>query len=583
MANTRSSRLTVGKSLAMGFFAVIIFGALIATIASLQLGKVNSEIQVLVNTRMVNVATASHIKDNLSLQAMNVRNMLLLADDIQLLEQKNRIETLRVDTGKQFKLLDEAVTIPRVRELLQRALDGRNNYNEAVNKVMALAVAHQKDAGRDALLKEAVPAHQAVFAALNALSESQQQLMRETAGSAQTTASDTRALMLAIGLVAVVVGSLIAWWLTRSITTQLGGEPASASAVAQEIASGNLAAAVPVRPGDTNSLMATMHTMRSSLAEVVQQVRRSSESVASASGQIAQANMDLSSRTEEQASALQQTAASMEQLNSTVRQNADNALQANQLAKSASEVAARGGSAVGDAVKTMQGISESSHKIADIIGVIDGIAFQTNILALNAAVEAARAGEQGRGFAVVASEVRALAGRSAEAAKQIKSLITDSVERIESGTAHVNTAGETMKEVVQAIHRVTDLMGEISAASHEQSQGVTQVGEAVSQMDLVTQQNASLVEEMAASAASLENQAQELVKAIQVFTLEHTPSQGAAPPVQHAVRYAAPPSKAAAPRPSPVSAPKKTAAAQRKLPARALEPVTEAAGEWENF
>jgi methyl-accepting chemotaxis protein len=260
--------------------------------------------------------------------------------------------------------------------------------------------------------------------------------------------------------------------------------------------------------------------MQASLMSVVSNVRANSESVATASAQIAQGNQDLSQRTEEQASALQETAASMEQLSSTVKQNADNARQANQLAQGATGVAVKGGEVVSQVVTTMKGINDSSKKIADIISVIDGIAFQTNILALNAAVEAARAGEQGRGFAVVASEVRNLAGRSAEAAKEIKQLITASVERVEHGTALVDQAGETMTEVVGAIQRVTDIMGEISAASIEQSAGVSQVGEAVSQMDQVTQQNAALVEESAAAAESLKSQARALVQAVAFFNLD---------------------------------------------------------------
>ena len=273
-------------------------------------------------------------------------------------------------------------------------------------------------------------------------------------------------------------------------------------------------------------LMQALGRMRRQLVQVVSTVRESSDSVATASAEIAQGNHDLSARTESQASALEETAASMEQLSSTVRQNADNARQANQLAQSASTVATQGGQIMSQVVQTMEGISDSSRRIADIINVIDGIAFQTNILALNAAVEAARAGEQGRGFAVVASEVRNLAGRSAEAAKEIKQLINESVNRVDAGTQLVGQAGSTMNEVVTSIRRVTDIMGEISAASSEQSAGVGQVGEAVTQMDQATQQNAALVEEMAAAANSLRGQAQELVQAVAVFKLHPGESQG---------------------------------------------------------
>jgi methyl-accepting chemotaxis protein len=265
--------------------------------------------------------------------------------------------------------------------------------------------------------------------------------------------------------------------------------------------------------------MFRLNSMQDSLGQVVKEVRHASESVASASAEIAQGNTSLSDRTEQQAGALQETAASMDELGSTVRINSERAVDANRLANNASEIAEKGGAVVGQVVETMRDINESSHKIVDIISVIDGIAFQTNILALNAAVEAARAGEQGRGFAVVASEVRSLAGRSADAAKEIKSLIGASVERVERGTSLVDQAGSTMTEVVQSIQRVTEIMGQISAASSEQSAGVSQVGEAVTLMDQATQQNAALVEEMAAAASSLKGQASDLVKSVAVFNL----------------------------------------------------------------
>jgi methyl-accepting chemotaxis protein len=301
----------------------------------------------------------------------------------------------------------------------------------------------------------------------------------------------------------------------------LGGEPASAAQVADRVARGDLSVTIALRPGDTASVMANLARMQHSLATLVSKVRHNSDGVATASAQIAQGSQDLSGRTEKQASALQQTAATMEQLGSTVRQNADSAKQANQLAQGASAVTAQGREVVGKVVVTMQGIHDSSRRIGDIISVIDGIAFQTNLLALNAAVEAARAGEQGRGFAVVASEVRNLAQRSADAAKEIKTLIGQSVQQVEQGTLLVDEAGKTMGEIVSAIQRVTDLVGEISSANVEQSTGVHQVGEAVDQMDQATQQNAALVEECAAAAASLRAQAQQLVEVVSVFRLGH--------------------------------------------------------------
>ena len=320
---------------------------------------------------------------------------------------------------------------------------------------------------------------------------------------------------LVLAVVLLVVGLVVA----RSLLRQLGGEPAYATDITRRIAAGDLSVAIALKPHDQTSLLHAIKSMRDAFTGIVGRVRQGSESVATASSEIAHGNMDLSQRTEEQASALEQTAASMEQLSATVRQNADNAKQANQLAQGASSVAIQGGEVVGQVVETMKGINDSSKKISDIIGVIDGIAFQTNILALNAAVEAARAGEQGRGFAVVASEVRSLAGRSADAAKEIKRLIHDSVERVERGTALVDSAGSTMTEVVSSIRRVTDIMGEITAASIEQSQGVAQVGDAVTQMDKATQQNAALVEESAAAAESLKLQAAQLVDVVAVFKL----------------------------------------------------------------
>lgn len=315
---------------------------------------------------------------------------------------------------------------------------------------------------------------------------------------------------------AVVVGTLFGWTVTRGITHSLG----VASEVLLAVAKGDLTKSVKVTSKDeVGRMLEAVQKMRDSLTDVVVVVRNGSETVLTASSEIAQGNQDLSVRTESQASALEQTAASMEELSSTVSQNAENAQQARQFAQNASAVALQGGEVVGQVVETMHGISDSSKKISDIIGVIDSIAFQTNILALNAAVEAARAGEQGRGFAVVAGEVRTLAGRSADAAKEIKALISESVDRVEKGSQLVAHAGVTMQEIVYSIQRVTDIMAEISSASNEQSSGVAQIGGAITQMDQVTQQNAALVEEMAAAASSLRSRSEELFNAVAVFKI----------------------------------------------------------------
>ena len=377
---------------------------------------------------------------------------------------------------------------------------------------------------------------------------------------------------------AVVLSSLFGFMLIRTITRSLN----QAQSLADAVSRGDLSLDLhPDGNDEVTRLMHSMVAMRQSLVTVVSNVRQGSEAVATASAEIAQGNHDLSSRTENQASALEETAASMEELGSTVSHNADSARQANQLAQNASQVAIKGGEVVSQVVQTMKGINDSSRKISDIISVIDGIAFQTNILALNAAVEAARAGDQGRGFAVVASEVRALAGRSAEAAKEIKVLIGSSVERVEHGTALVDQAGVTMQEVVSSIRRVTDIVAEISAAGSQQAAGVNQVGEAVNQMDQVTQQNAALVEQMAAAASSLKSQAGDLLQVVSQFKLSNDaglPARtvAAASPVPRPVPRALA---------KPSTRPRLASSVNQSASPKALSKPTpaQADGDWETF
>ena len=369
-----------------------------------------------------------------------------------------------------------------------------------------------------ALITQETPAWRALRLELLQQIKAARSTAEEVHHSTQARAERMQAIAAAVALFAVLVAAALTVVMVRTLRQELGGEPAEARQALGRVAEGDLSATA-AEHGRARGLMAELVRMRASLRSLVTQVQGAAVEITHASSEIAQGNADLSVRTESQAAALEETAASMEQLSATVRQNADNAKEANQLALNASNVAAQGGEVVARVVDTMKGINDSSRQIADIIGVIDGIAFQTNILALNAAVEAARAGEQGRGFAVVASEVRSLAGRSADAAKQIKELITASVDRVQQGSTLVDQAGATMGEVVAAIRRVTDIMGEISAASGEQSAGVAQVGEAITQMDQATQQNAALVEESAAAAAALKQQARELLAAISQFRL----------------------------------------------------------------
>ncbi len=473
---------------------------------------------------------ATYLAVEFKTQVQEWKNILLRGKDPNALDKHwsafNTIERNMVD---KTKTLIAALPAGEVKSLVEKFAASHATMNQSYHKEFeAFKAANFDPSVGDAAVKgmDREPA--------DLIDEASHKVAAASAVvSAMAAADGNRATTISLVLMFAVCGASLfsTVHFIRAITRPIS----QAVAVARAVANGDLSQQFDVHGKDeTAQLLAALKVMQSSLAKLVSNVRQNSESVATASAQIAQGNQDLSSRTEEQASALEETAAAMEELSSTVKQNADNAKQANQLALSASAVAIKGGEVVGQVVTTMKGINDSSKKIADIISVIDGIAFQTNILALNAAVEAARAGEQGRGFAVVASEVRSLAGRSADAAKEIKGLITASVERVELGTALVDQAGHTMTEVVSSIKRVTDIMGEISAASAEQSAGVAQVGEAITQMDQATQQNAALVEESAAAAESLKGQAQQLVGAVAVFKLNGDDQSYEAAPVIYA-------------------------------------------------
>jgi methyl-accepting chemotaxis protein len=513
--------MKVSTRLTLGFGTIVVLGIAIALMGALKMRSLAADLDEVANNRMVKVAQFTELKDNYNAIGRFVRNIVIVDDQAFREGEKKKIADLRAINTDILATLTKSVVLPKGVEAMRVINETRGPYNNDIDRAIALAEKGDKaEAGR-LLVNEVIKLQGVLFKATDDARTLQKDIAEHLAKEAEEAAKSSTVLMMGLALLMLAIGGGVGWVISRDLSRSLGAEPAELSDIAGLVAEGDLSSRLQVRSGDTVSVMAAMSRMQASLTQVVSTVRSGSESVATASAQIAQGNNDLSGRTEEQASALEETAASMEELSSTVKQNADNARQANQLAQNASTVAVKGGEVVAQVVDTMKGINDSSKKISDIISVIDGIAFQTNILALNAAVEAARAGEQGRGFAVVASEVRSLAGRSADAAKEIKTLINDSVQRVEQGTTLVDQAGATMTEVVSSIRRVTDIMGEISAASNEQSQGVSQIGEAITQMDQVTQQNAALVEEMAAAASSLKSQAQDLVQTVAVFKLAH--------------------------------------------------------------
>ncbi|PIF28134.1 methyl-accepting chemotaxis protein [Acidovorax sp. 56] len=511
----------ISTRLAGAFAAMVLLVLVLGVISLVRSGHQREALNDVVGVRIPVTKALAALDSGVNEQAIQYRNLALWDTDEVRQRASTQIASARETVTAQYKLLETLIRSPEGKDRLAKMQQERANFLRVSDQYLAMIKEGRKDEALKYLETELRPVQRAYRALIESQLEYQSKTTEAAGVRAEGEASALQRDVLLACAVIVGLAIFLAIAIIRSITAPLS----RAVEVADQVAAGDLSAHIEVTSTDeTGQLLGALQRMQQSLVRTVSVVRQNSESVASASAEIASGNNDLSARTEQQASALEETAASMEELGSTVRQNADNARTANQLAMSASTVATQGGEVVAEVVETMKGINASSNKIADIISVIDGIAFQTNILALNAAVEAARAGEQGRGFAVVATEVRNLAGRSAEAAKEIKSLIMASVERVEQGTLLVDKAGSTMTEVVTAIRRVTDIMGEISAASSEQSAGVGQVGEAVTQMDQATQQNAALVEEMAAAASSLNSQASELVNAVAVFKLAHDAS-----------------------------------------------------------
>ena len=509
--------LKIGQKLLLSFGAIIALLLVLTTVSLTKVHELSVDIQLQNKDRYPKTVLVHTIKDTLNEIARNMRNILLMTDAAQVKQEFANIDAGTAIITQSIEALDKSVTSAQGVKLMQRLHETRAQFLGYRADFIALAKEGKRDEALVVLLNNVRPNQLAYFKVLEELIELQSRLMDEASELSATVVSQTRMLLLALSFAAIVISVVLGVLTTRSITRPLN----EAVAVARRVADGDLAGTIVVNSRDeTGQLMQALKDMNASLAGVVGEVRQGTDTIATASSQIAAGNHDLSSRTEEQASALEETAASMEQLTSTVQQNADNARQANQLAVSASSVAVRGGAVVSQVVGTMGEINASSRKIVEIIGVIDSIAFQTNILALNAAVEAARAGEQGRGFAVVAAEVRSLAKRSAAAAKEIKTLIGNSVDRVQEGNRQVLEAGRTMDEIVDSVRRVTDIMGEIMAASHEQNSGINQINQAITQMDQVTQQNAALVEQAAAAAQSLQEQATSLVSLVSVFKLD---------------------------------------------------------------
>ena len=513
------SNFRISTKIGIGFSIIVALALLLGVMSLVQLANVATTAEALATGNLPSVQMTGDLSALLNdIRRTEARHLLSSAR-----KEMKELEAGMAANRKKISALDAAAdkmfTTDTERKALATYRQQRELWFAANDKMAPASRAGKQDEATELYNGESNTAFNAAMAEVVKLSEFNAKEAANAWDGAKRVYSNARLMVAASIAITVLLAAAMAFVISRSIARPI----AQAVQAASEIASGDMTVELhPVGTDETALLLQSLESMRVSLADVVTKVRLGSESVATASAEIAMGNNDLSARTEQQASALQQTSASMEELGATINQNADNSRQANQLALHASTVAVKGGDVVGQVVETMKGINDSSSKIADIISVIDGIAFQTNILALNAAVEAARAGEQGRGFAVVASEVRSLAGRSAQAAKEIKGLINTSVERVAHGTALVDEAGSTMAEVVSAIQRVADIMGEISAASNEQALGVAQVGEAVTQMDQTTQQNAALVEEMAAAASSLKMQAHELVQTVAVFKLNST-------------------------------------------------------------
>jgi len=586
------SKMKVGTRLGLGFALVLLFLIAVTVVGIFRMAQIQDRLDHVVSVNNVVTRLVVDMRHNVSDRVGSLRVLTLMSDPADMEPEFARLKEQTAKYDGQLKKLEAQFAVeaaPEEKKLLAQIKEYEAVAMPAIERASALWLANDAMGATKILIKEIRPAQNKWMGALDQLGAFEDKLNNQVKIDAAEGFSSARTFMIGLGVMAVLISLSAAYAITRGLLKQLGGEPEYTASIAGSIANGDLSIDIDTSSTDKGSLLVEMKEMRDSLVGIVGQVRVGTETIGTASREIAAGNIDLSSRTEMQASSLEKTASAMEELTSTVKQNADNAREANQLAANASDVARKGGAVVSQVVDTMSSINESANKIVDIIGVIDGIAFQTNILALNAAVEAARAGEQGRGFAVVASEVRNLAQRSAGAAKEIKALIGDSVEKVERGSKLVGQAGVTMDEVVDSVRRVTDIMGEIANASQEQSAGIEQVNQSIIEMDSMTQQNAALVEEAAAAAQSLQDQASELARVVSIFKLEAGEERAVQaataatvkqiPVVKPAASVARTPAvRTPAPRKA-VAAPAPAAAKPKKVVATA----SSGADEWEEF
>ena len=511
------NNLKIGTRLGVGFSLILLLLTTMTIIGIMRLSSASAMTDQMIDVRIRDQRLIAEWGKIIEVNAARTTGAWMVADPA---DQKTLEGLMAESSGRATKIQDQigaTITDEELKPLFKQVLDTRKAYTDVRKAVFAAKAAGDLEKGKKLYEGDLTQTRTSYLAALKTFSDRQADLLDKAGDEIHDQYTSGRTLLVLLGVAAIVMGIIAAWWITHTITKPIN----EAVKVAETVSSGDLTSDIQVHSTDeTGQLMNALKIMNSNLVSIVGQVRNGTDLMATASTEIAAGNQDLSSRTEQQASSLEETASSMEELTSTVKFNAENAREANALAISAAEIASRGGAVVGEVVNTMGSINDSSRKIVDIISVIDGIAFQTNILALNAAVEAARAGEQGRGFAVVASEVRTLAQRSAAAAKDIKGLIDDSVQKVSLGSDLVDKAGQTMGEIVTSINRVTQIMTQISHASEEQSIGIAQVNDAITQMDQVTQQNAALVEQAAAAAESMQEQSAKLADVVSVFKLD---------------------------------------------------------------